>query len=103
MKNDSSFILGDVMNLYEHQSSMRGFLYFELYRKYMDEKGLDLYDSSPVKVPLPRYTVFYNGQGKEPNPFLYIDNKGEKQYVYILMEKGIHMVTQLIQPLIGGK
>lgn len=43
MKNDLSFIIGDVMNLYEHQSSfspnlpLRGLFYFSsLYREYIE-------------------------------------------------------------------
>lgn len=74
MKNDASFIVGDVMNLYEHQSSfnpnmpLRGFFYFaELYRNYVEERGLDLYGSRRIHLPLPRYVVFYNGKREEPD------------------------------------
>lgn len=42
MKNDISFLIGDILNLYEHQSTVnpnmpvRGFLYFaETYQKYL--------------------------------------------------------------------
>ena len=50
MKNDLSFIIGDVMNLYEHQSSfspnlpLRGLFYFSsLYREYIEPVKYRLY------------------------------------------------------------
>lgn len=74
MKNDASFIVDDVMNLYEHQSSynpnmpLRGFFYFaELYRKYVDKMDADTYGSSRIELPFPRYMVFYNGRKEEPD------------------------------------
>lgn len=73
MKNDLSFIIGDVMNLYEHQSSfspnlpLRGLFYFSaLYRQYIEPVKHRLYTTSPLYVPFPKYIVFYNGTKKEP-------------------------------------
>ena len=50
MKNDLSFIIGDVMNLYEHQSSfspnlpLRGLFYFSsLYREYIEPEKYRFY------------------------------------------------------------
>ncbi len=67
MKNDVSFVFGRTLNLYEHQSTynpnmpLRGFLYFaDLYRKYVN-KGTRIYGKRLVKIPTPRYLVFYNG------------------------------------------
>lgn len=67
-KNDLSFLILEVLNLYEHQSTfnpnmpIRGLLYFApLYRKFIKKHGLNLYSSRPVKLPVPRYVVFYNG------------------------------------------
>lgn len=72
MKNDISFLIGDILNLYEHQSTynpnmpVRGFLYLaDLYRKHIESRKLDLYSSSLQKLPLPRYLVFYNGTKQE--------------------------------------
>lgn len=74
MKNDSSFIVEDVMSLYEHQGScnpnmpLRGLFYFsELYRNYVDRMGYDLYGNRKIELPLPQYVVFYNGRQKEPD------------------------------------
>lgn len=73
MKNDLSFIIDDVMNLYEHQSSfspnlpLRGFFYFaSLYRKYIEPVKQKLYMDSPMTIPFPQYIVFYNGTKEEP-------------------------------------
>lgn len=73
MKNDLSFIIGDVMNLYEHQSSfspnlpLRGLFYFaSLYREQIEPVKRRLYTNSPLYVPFPQYLVFYNGTEHEP-------------------------------------
>lgn len=73
-KNDLSFLILEVLNLYEHQSTfnpnmpVRGLLYFSpLYRKYIEDLGLNLYSSHPIRLPMPRYVVFYNGLKEEPD------------------------------------
>lgn len=73
MKNDTSFLFARTLNLYEHQSSynpnmpLRGLLYFaDLYRKEISTSE-NLYGERLIKIPTPRYIVFYNGpQGKMP-------------------------------------
>ena len=73
MKNDLSFIIGDVMNLYEHQGSfspnlpLRGLFYFSsLYREYIEPIKHRLYSTAPLYIPFPQYIVFYNGTKNEP-------------------------------------
>lgn len=68
IKNDISFLIGDVLNLYEHQSTwspnlpLRGVFYFsELYRNYVKRERFNLYSNSRIELPLPRFLVFYNG------------------------------------------
>ena len=66
MKNDIAFILGLYMNLYEHQSTLnpnmplRDFFYIA---KQMEKLVVDdtLYSSRVVKIPTPKFIVFYNG------------------------------------------
>ena len=49
---------------------LRGLLYFaELYQKHLAQKDLDLNRSSLVKVPTPRFVVFYNGEPKRPERY----------------------------------
>lgn len=72
MKNDISFLMKDVLNLYEHQSTfspnlpLRGLFYFaNLFRKIVG-KGGDVYSSKRLELPFPQFVVFYNGTGEEP-------------------------------------
>lgn len=74
MKNDVSFILDTDMNLYEHQSTynpnmpLRGLMYFStLYSQFLSEKNRNIYGKSLVKIPTPRYIVFYNGDDSYPD------------------------------------
>ncbi len=76
MYNDVSFLVDSQMTLYEQQSRpnpnmpLRGLLYFaELYQKHLTQKDLDLNRSSLVKVPNPRFVVFYNGEPKRPERY----------------------------------
>lgn len=72
MKNDISFLVMDVLNLYEHQSTfnpnlpLRGLFYFsDLYRKMVGNRR-DIYSSKLIKLPFPQFVVFYNGTKEEP-------------------------------------
>ena len=74
LKNDVSFLIEDVMNLYEQQSSwnpnmpLRGLFYFSnIYQGYIAEHHLDIYSSTLLKLPTPRYIVLYNGLKTEPD------------------------------------
>ena len=68
-----SFVIDSELNLYEHQSSVnqnmpiRGLIYLtELYKGYIERNKLRIYNETPVKLPFPRYIVFYNGKDGEP-------------------------------------
>lgn len=74
MKNDVSFLLDSQMNLYEQQSSfnpnmpLRGLLYFsQLYLAYLNERDVDIFGKTLVKIPTPRFMVFYNGGKEQPD------------------------------------
>lgn len=87
MKNDISFIIHSVLNLYEHQSTfspnfpLRGLFYFaDIYRKMLVKNG-DLYSSKQIKLPIPQFIVFYNGTIKEPEEqTLYLHDAFTKTY-----------------------
>lgn len=73
IENDKSFIIDDILNIYEHQSTVnpnmpvRGLVYLsELYRQFIYENQLDIYGSKQVSLPQPVYIVFYNGEKKQP-------------------------------------
>lgn len=71
MKNDLAFIIDMHLYLYEHQSTynpnmpLRDLLYVaNEYQKL--EKDASIYASALVKIPAPRFIVFYNGKEKRP-------------------------------------
>ena len=66
-KNDASFILDNILNLYEHQSTwnpnmpLRGVFYYAiLYRKYEKKHKLNVYGRTQLQLPMPVYVVFCN-------------------------------------------
>ena len=72
MKNDISFLMTDILNLYEHQSTfspnlpLRGLLYFSrLYQKIVGNEK-KIYSNTLIELPYPQFVVFYNGTQKEP-------------------------------------
>lgn len=71
MKNDVSFIFDMSLNLYEHQSTvnpnmpLRDLLYVAQVLQGMI-KDENLYGTSPVMIPTPKFVVFYNGPTKQP-------------------------------------
>ena len=67
-KNDVSFIISNVLSLYEHQSTinpnmpLRGLIYFtRQYEGYIAQKKLDIHSTQLQKIPFPQFIVFYNG------------------------------------------
>ena len=73
MKNDVSCIIDMMMQLYEHQSTvnpnmpLRNLFYVsDLLQKYICEEGLDIYSRKQIKIPTPKFVVFYNGDEEQP-------------------------------------
>lgn len=71
MKNDLSFLIDDRMNVYEQQSTfcpnmpLRDLMYVgRLYEKEM--KDANAYSSRQIKIPAPKFLVFYNGKKDLP-------------------------------------
>ena len=69
--NDASFILDMNLSLYEHQSTynpnvpLRNLFYIaNLLQKLINKR--DLYGSRLIKIPTPRFAVFYNGTDQRP-------------------------------------
>ena len=72
MQNDVSFIIEMRLHLYEHQSTyspnlpVRYLLYVaDVYSDYT--KDMNLYGTKAVKLPTPRFVIFYNGQAEQPD------------------------------------
>ncbi len=71
VKNDVSFLLNSELNLYEHQASfnpnmaLRDLIYVtRQLEKYVQEESL--YSSKLIRIPVPRFVVFYNGTTDQP-------------------------------------
>jgi hypothetical protein len=74
MKNDVCFLIDTELDLWEHQSTwnpnmpLRGLLYFsQQYNLYVKEEDLNLYANKKLKLPTPRYFVFFNGDRELPD------------------------------------
>ena len=69
MKNDVSFIITDIMSIYEQQATynpnmpVRELMYAaKLYDKYIHENKLNIYGDTLIALPIPKLVVFYNVQ-----------------------------------------
>lgn len=69
MRNDVSFLLYDQLTLYEHQATvnpnmpLRDLFYVaDIYSNLTKDK--DLYSSKKIRLPRPKFVVFYNGTEK---------------------------------------
>lgn len=74
VKNDVSFVVGDEMVLFEHQSTpnpnmpLRGLAYFaRLYTARAERMRGNLYGSRLIRLPTPRYVVLYSGAAPRPD------------------------------------
>lgn len=78
MRNDISFLVDSQMTLFEQQSTynpnmpLRGLMYFsQLYQIHISRIGRTLHESRLVKIPYPKFVVFYNGS-KETDDIEYL-------------------------------
>lgn len=79
-KNDVSFIICGVLNLYEQQSTvnpnmpLRGLIYFaRQYDAYIARHRHNIYGQRLIKLPYPQYVVLYNGTQKLENDADYME------------------------------
>lgn len=79
-KNDVSFIIGSMLNLYEQQSTVnpnmpvRGLIYFaKQYEAYIELHKLNIYGTKRISLPMPQYVVFYNGKENLENNAEYME------------------------------
>ena len=68
MKNDTSFLIGNIMSVYEHQSTfnpnmpLRLLEYVgKLYSGHISRNKLNKYGEKLIVLPTPKLVVFYNG------------------------------------------
>ena len=68
MKNDLSFLISEMMNFYEQQSSYNPNMPIRflvsagmIYSKYIETNHINIYSSAQKKLPVPKLICFYNG------------------------------------------
>ena len=73
VRNDATFIIDMYMNFYEHQSTynanmpLRDLIYYaNTMEKRLKQEKRDLFSRQLIKIPTPRFAVFYNGTEKRP-------------------------------------
>ncbi len=74
MHNDVSFIIDNQLSLYEQQSSynpnmpLRLLQYVgNIFEAYVKKERLNKYGATLIKLPVPKFVVFYNGKDEEPD------------------------------------
>lgn len=72
VKNDVSFVFYSYLNLFEHQSTINNsiplrMLLYVARLIYSMVSGDDIYSMRAVRLPAPRFVVFYNGTGDMPS------------------------------------
>ena len=94
-KNDISFVFGYELMLYEHQSSVNPNMPFRdlIYvTKVLQTivKDENLYGQTLIKLPTPRFVVFYNGTDEQPKvQTLRLSDAYEKKQVYPELELNV--------------
>lgn len=74
VRNDASFVLDMNLSIYEHQSTIcpnmpvRSLIYFVVILEHMI-KGRNIYGRRLIKIPTPRFAVFYNGDEEQPEQY----------------------------------
>lgn len=74
VRNDAAFMVGSAFNIYEHQSTVcpnmpvRNLIYFTTFISRFI-KGRNIYGRSLVKLPVPKFAVFYNGSEDQPEEY----------------------------------
>ncbi|MCM1542326.1 MAG: hypothetical protein NC121_13835 [Blautia sp.] len=71
VRNDAAFVLDANLNVYEHQSTVcpnmpvRNLIYFTVMLRGFIH-GRNIYGRTLVRIPTPRFAVFYNGEEEQP-------------------------------------
>lgn len=74
VRNDAAFVLDMSLSIYEHQSTicpnmpLRSLVYFSVMLKQLI-RGRNIYGSTLVKIPTPKFAVFYNGMAEQPERY----------------------------------
>ena len=91
-KNDVSFVFDFTLSIYEHQSTvnqnmpLRDLIYVSKVLQ-GQMKDQDIYSSRQIKLPTPKFVVFYNGTDEQPEKqILRLSDAYEKQLEEVELE-----------------
>ena len=78
VRNDASFVIDSSLNIYEHQSTvcpnmpLRSLMYVANHlEKRIKQQRLNLFGHTLVKIPTPKFIVFYSGKENQPERYEY--------------------------------
>ena len=94
VRNDASFVIDSSLNIYEHQSTvcpnmpLRSLIYVANHlEKRIKLQRLNLFGHTLVKIPTPKFIVFYNGKENQPEKYEYkLSDCFEKETDYPQLE-----------------
>ena len=76
VRNDAAFILDMRLSIYEHQSTvcpnmpLRSFIYLaNILEKIIKNQKKNIFGGSLVKIPTPKFAIFYNGTREQPERY----------------------------------
>ncbi len=97
VRNDAAFILDMNLSIYEHQSTVcpnmpvRSLIYFSMMMKqYVKERNI--YGRTLIKIPTPRFAVYYNGEEDQPEQY---DMKLSDAFEKRVEEPGAELVCKV--------
>lgn len=104
MKNDMAFLLTDIANMYEQQSTynpnmpVRKLMYAaRFYDKYIHMNKLNIYSTKQIQLPVPKLVTFYNGKAEQEDAILELkDAFTTKEGQSVDMESDIQVRVQMI-------
>lgn len=81
MKNDLSFLITNIINMYEQQSSynpnmpVRKLMYAaRMYDRFIHQNKLNIYGTKLIPLPVPKLVTFYNGKDDKEDEILELKN-----------------------------
>lgn len=106
VKNDISFIVGDNLNLYEHQSTwnpnmpLRNLIYItSVYQNYVElRQDKSIYGNSIISLPFPEFVVLYNGIEERPE---YSEMRLSDSYITGKEEPSLELIVKIININVG--
>lgn len=97
MQNDVSFIFNDSLYLFEHQSSVNNNMPLRHLLYVATQFGImipnkQLHSRKQIKIPVPKFVVFYNGQENQPDNYVM---KLSDAYITPVDEPALELKTEV--------